>query len=40
MRAFRRIFGRAALNDREVRILRGLFSQIDSLQTRLEKKND
>ncbi len=31
MRAFRRIFGRAGLNDREVRILRGLWSQIESL---------
>lgn len=40
MRAFRRVFGRAALNDREVRILHGLFSQMDSLQTRLEKKHE
>jgi len=29
LHAFRRIFGRALLNDREVRILRGLFSRID-----------
>ncbi len=29
LRAFRRIFGRAALNPREVNILRGLFNQID-----------
>ncbi len=29
MRAFRRILGRAGLNDREVRILRGMFNQID-----------
>jgi len=29
LRSFRRIFGRAGLNDREVRILRGLFNQID-----------
>lgn len=40
MRAFRRIFGRAALNDREVRILRGLWSQIDSLQNRLRERLD
>lgn len=29
LRSFRRIFGRAGLNDREVKILRGLFNQID-----------
>ncbi|MFO7764812.1 MAG: RNA methyltransferase [Pelovirga sp.] len=29
MRSYRRIFGRAGLNDREVRIMRGLFNQID-----------
>ncbi len=29
LRSFRRIFGRAGLNSREVRILRGLFNQID-----------
>lgn len=29
LRSFRRIFGRSGLNDREVRILRGLFNQID-----------
>lgn len=29
LHAFRRIFGRALLNDREVRILRGLLSRID-----------
>ena len=29
LHTFRRIFGRALLNDREVRILRGLFSRID-----------
>lgn len=36
LRAFRRIFGRAGLNDREVRILQGLWSQMDDLyrQTR------
>ena len=40
MRAFRRIFGRAGLNEREVRILRGLWSQIESLQQRLEGGQD
>ncbi len=40
MRAFRRIFGRAGLNDREVRILHGLWSQIDTLQGQLEEKSD
>ena len=29
MRTYRRILGRAGLNDREVRILRGLFNQVD-----------
>jgi tRNA/rRNA methyltransferase len=32
LRAFRRIFGRAGLNDREVRILRGLWSRIDYIE--------
>ena len=40
MRAFRRIFGRAGLNEREVRILRGLWSQIDSLNNRLPGPQD
>jgi tRNA/rRNA methyltransferase len=40
MRAFRRIFGRAGLNEREVRILRGLWSQIDSLNDRLPESSD
>ena len=31
LRTFRRIFGRAGLNDREVRVLRGLWSRIDWL---------
>jgi tRNA/rRNA methyltransferase len=35
MRAFRRILGRAALNEREVRIMRGLFSQIDLISDQL-----
>lgn len=29
LRSYRRIFGRSGLNDREVRIMRGLFNQID-----------
>ena len=29
LRCYRRIFGRAGLNDREVRVLRGMFNQID-----------
>jgi len=32
LRTFRRIFGRAGLNDREVRILHGLFSKIDWIE--------
>jgi tRNA/rRNA methyltransferase len=32
LRTFRRIFGRAGLNEREVRILHGLWSRIDWLQ--------
>jgi len=37
IRAFRRILGRSGLNEREVRILRGLFSQIDLLDDQLQK---
>ncbi len=37
MRAFRRILGRAALNEREVRIMRGLFSQIDLLDEQMQE---
>ena len=37
MRAFRRILGRAGLNEREVRIMRGLFSQIDDLNAQMQK---
>jgi tRNA/rRNA methyltransferase len=37
LRTFRRMFGRAGLNDREVRILRGLWSRIDWLEG--ERKN-
>lgn len=32
MRSYRQIFGRAALDDREVRILRGLVSEIDRVE--------
>ena len=32
MRSYRQIFGRAALDDREVRILRGLMSEIDIVE--------
>lgn len=40
MRAFRRIFGRAGLNEREVRILQGLWSQVDAIQRRLDQDQD
>lgn len=44
LRSFRRIFSRSGLNDREVRILRGLFNQIDlytgKKQTRRMIKED
>jgi tRNA/rRNA methyltransferase len=33
LRSFRRIFGRSGLNDREVRILHGLFSRIDWVES-------
>jgi tRNA/rRNA methyltransferase len=36
LRAFRRILGRAGLNEREVRIMRGLFSQIDLLDEQMQ----
>jgi len=39
LHAFRRIFGRALLNDREVRILRGLLSRIDWLEQDRRKKS-
>ena len=32
MRSYRQMFGRAALDDREVRILRGLMSEIDIVE--------
>jgi len=37
MRAFRRILGRSGLNEREVRIMRGLCSQIDLLEEQLQQ---
>ncbi len=37
MRSLRRIFGRAGLNDREVRILRGLWSRLDWLESERRK---
>lgn len=43
MRAFRRIFGRSGLNEREVRIMRGLFSQIELLDeqtNRLKREHE
>lgn len=36
LRAFRRILGRAGLNEREVRIMRGLFSQIDLMNKQMQ----
>jgi tRNA/rRNA methyltransferase len=38
LHAFRRIFGRALLNDRDVRILRGLLSRIDWVEQDRRKK--
>ncbi|WP_305042993.1 RNA methyltransferase, partial [Geoalkalibacter sp.] len=43
LRTFRRIFGRAGLNEREVRILRGLWNRIDWIEERrrfLERGKD
>ncbi len=37
LRAFRRLFGRTGLNDREVRILRGLWSRIDWIEGERKK---
>jgi tRNA/rRNA methyltransferase len=37
LRSFRRIFGRAGLNDREVRILQGLWSRIDWMEGERKK---
>ncbi len=37
LRTFRRIFGRAGLDEREVRILHGLWSRIDWLNSKLKK---
>jgi tRNA/rRNA methyltransferase len=38
LRTFRRIFGRTGLNEREVRILHGLWSRIDWLDGELRRK--
>ncbi len=40
LRSFRRIFGRAGLNDREVRILHGLWSRIDWVEADRKKKSE
>jgi tRNA/rRNA methyltransferase len=40
LRSLRRIFGRAGLNDREVRILRGLWSRLDWLEGERRKGAD
>ncbi len=37
LRTYRRIFGRAQLNEREVRVLQGLWSQIDWLKEKADK---
>jgi tRNA/rRNA methyltransferase len=37
LRAFRRLFGRAGLDDREVRILQGLWSRIDWIEGERQK---
>jgi len=39
LRSFRRIFGRAGLNDREVRILQGLWRRIDWLRNELKRRD-
>ncbi|MEZ4485387.1 MAG: TrmH family RNA methyltransferase [Syntrophotaleaceae bacterium] len=40
MRSLRRILGRSGLNDREVRILRGLWSRLDWLESERQKGSD
>jgi tRNA/rRNA methyltransferase len=40
LRTFRRIFGRAGLNEREVRILHGLWSRIDWVEEERKKGSD
>ena len=40
LRSLRRIFGRAGLNDREVRILRGLWSRLDWVEGERQKGAD
>ena len=39
LRAFRRMFGRSGLDDREVRILRGLWSRIDWIDNERRKRS-
>lgn len=39
LRTFRRIFGRAALNERDVRILQGLWSRIDWVESERKKNS-
>jgi tRNA/rRNA methyltransferase len=40
LRAFRRLFGRTGLSDREVRILQGLWSRIDWIEAERRKRSD
>jgi tRNA/rRNA methyltransferase len=40
LRAFRRLFGRTGLNDREVRILQGLWSRIDWIEGERKKLSE
>ncbi len=40
LRAFRRLFGRTGLSDREVRILQGLWSRIDWIEAERRKQSD
>jgi tRNA/rRNA methyltransferase len=40
LRAFRRLFGRTSLNDREVRILQGLWSRIDWIEGQRKKLSE
>lgn len=40
LHVFRRIFGRALLNDREVRVLRGVFSRIDWVEADRRRRSE
>ena len=40
LRAFRRLFGRTGLSDREVRILQGLWSRIDWIEAERKKQSE